>query len=446
MDQRPDLFNPFRNANLTDCQVNALRALSSFFSDDSQSVFLLMGYAGTGKTFLTKGIISWLKQKEYLVEALAPTGRAALVLNRKSGHKAKTIHQEIYEYDLNASIKADGKAVFRLGIREKESAKTVYIVDESSMISNKRTTSEELAFGSGQLLKDLMEFVDLKNYPKTKLIFIGDPGQLPPVGMEYSPALAAKDWIKDFAIVPQKSILKSVVRQQDGSGILQLAHAIRGPLEASQKVELKSLPIHKSNKTLYKRDLIHHFLQLVKRKSLVDTALIVNSNAKALEYNLKIREVLFPNAPGSVQKGDLIMNVQNSYHLENYVMNGETLEVLEIGGSKIVHLTTQIAENERHKIKRYLKPFQKIEESQGRYYVSTRFIFRDLKLRSVGMGTKGPEFSTWVLEHMLFDEGSGLDKYSSRALRADFEQRFRKENEDLFHSSPPEYHRKKSVG
>ena len=161
-------------------QKKIIEKLSEYLADDDFSkIFVLNGYAGTGKTTLIAALVEALKELEIKSVLLAPTGRAAKVLARYAGEKAHTIHKRIYRQRTNA----DYESKFSLNINPERGA--VFIVDEASMLSDH--TSAGALFGSGSLLRDLIEYV--RSGRGCRLILVGDSAQLPPVGSDFSPAL-----------------------------------------------------------------------------------------------------------------------------------------------------------------------------------------------------------------------------------------------------------------
>lgn len=186
----------FAEYQLTEGQAGLVKELDQFLTDKKNNVFLLKGYAGTGKTFITKGLTEYFHAIGRNYVLAAPTGKAAQVIAGKIGCEAYTIHKTIYsmkdivEYrdgDLNGS--ETFKFYAELAVNE-SSVDTVYIIDEASMISDIYSEAEFFRFGSGYLLKDLLKHVNIDhNDHQKKVIFIGDNAQLPPVGMNQSPAL-----------------------------------------------------------------------------------------------------------------------------------------------------------------------------------------------------------------------------------------------------------------
>lgn len=173
MEKRITLKELFSKYILTDGQNSLLDKLDMFLSDNS-TCFLLKGYAGTGKTFMMKGLTDFLKTTKRIFKIAAPTGRAAKVISQKTGHKAYTIHKTIYS---NKDLKEykvkneEGTETFKFYFELKNNAdpnNTVYIIDESSMISNVYSEGEFFRFGSGCLLKDLIKYINFDNNDHNK--------------------------------------------------------------------------------------------------------------------------------------------------------------------------------------------------------------------------------------------------------------------------------------
>ena len=219
------LHDAFSEYNLTDGQRSLVDKLELFLSSREESVFLLKGYAGTGKTFITKGLTEYFRAVGRNYVLAAPTGKASKVIAKKTQSPAYTIHKTIYSFKDISEYKEDnldGSETFKfyaqLAVNEM-SADTVYIVDESSMIADVYHEEEFFRFGTGYLLRDFFKFVNLDhNDHSKKVIFIGDDAQLPPVGMNFSPALDQKYLSREHNIKSTLFELTEVVRQKSDSG------------------------------------------------------------------------------------------------------------------------------------------------------------------------------------------------------------------------------------
>lgn len=289
-------------------------------------VLIVRGYAGTGKTTAISAFINVMKELHYKHILLAPTGRAAKVLSNYSGMQAKTIHKQIYR---QKSL-SDKEARFRLDFNK--SRDTVYIVDEASLITV-GTGMESTIFGSGDLLEDMLSY--MRQNPGNKLILMGDSAQLPPIGLEESPALDP-DYVSQFADVDMVT-LTEVVRQAGESGILYNATKLRMQIEEGE-------PAHPQFccegfddfKKLSGGELIEELDGAISKYGLDEVVVLCRSNMRANKYNLGIRQtVLFMEE--QLTRGDKLMIVKNCYQfLEDipqldFIANGDVAELVRIG-------------------------------------------------------------------------------------------------------------------
>ena len=194
-------------------QLAAFENIKDFLYDPSSQVFIIKGYAGTGKTTLIKHICDFLDTIEVPFLLTAPTGRAARILSEKTKLSAKTIHSTIYNpsfSDFDDEENEDEILLFSTK-SDNEFADTVMIIDEASMISDKIYEGSQLQFGSGSLLKDIIAFMNLQSNNNNKIIFVGDPAQLPPVNDPLSPALS-KDYLKEnYKLNVIETTLKEII-------------------------------------------------------------------------------------------------------------------------------------------------------------------------------------------------------------------------------------------
>ncbi len=187
------------NIQLTQEQSAALQAIQSFVLDDKQDAFILRGSAGTGKTTLIAKLVDTLDSMSLTYGLLAPTGRAARILGNKikqlsptAQSEGRTIHSAIYtlnhmEVNEGAETANDPGLRMFFPLREEEPAVSLFVIDESSMVGDKETMGDVMQFGSGRLLKDVVTYARMRRPGRsddhiTKLLFVGDPAQLPPVG------------------------------------------------------------------------------------------------------------------------------------------------------------------------------------------------------------------------------------------------------------------------
>ena len=309
-------------------QDNALQMVSKFLlSQNYEELFLLKGYAGTGKTSIVGTLVknSWKINKNLVL--LAPTGRAAKVISSYSNKEAFTIHKKIYY----PKSKKGGGISFSL--QKNKHKNTIFIVDESSMIPD--TSPDSILFDKGSLLSDLIQYVYSGH--QCKLILIGDTAQLPPIKLDISPALDKVTLENYFNKKVVTIELDEVVRQEKGSGILWNASIIRQSLEDefydTFKFEKENFP-----------DIIRPYDGQELMSALEDSYLnsgdeesvfIVRSNKRAFLYNQNIRSrILYKEEELSV--GDHLMVVKNNYFwLETtseagFIANGDIIEILEI--------------------------------------------------------------------------------------------------------------------
>ncbi len=311
---------------LTHSQSKLTDLISDFIVDrDKNDVFIIKGYAGTGKTTFINTLVKTFKELKMKSVLLAPTGRAAKVISAYSKTKAYTIHKKIYR---QKSAK-DGFGEFVLNINLYSD--TYFIVDEASMISNR--SFDNSIFGSGKLLDDLIEFVF--NNKNCKLILVGDTAQLPPIGLNISPALEVKTF-DDYFLKAIESTLTDVVRQTKESGVLSNATNIRlnisKEISGFPKIILKGFfDIKKINGS----ELIDLITESYDKFGIENTIIITRSNKRANRYNAGIRnQILWKEEEISI--GDYLMVVKNNYFwLDDnqdidFIANGDTAEIVRI--------------------------------------------------------------------------------------------------------------------
>ena len=307
-------------------QSEALKKLAAYICDNTNDIiFLLTGYAGTGKTSIISSIVRTLEILRLKSVLLAPTGRAAKVLASYAGKQAFTIHKKIYR---QKSMK-EGIGSFVLDRNTARNA--FFIVDEASMISN--SSNETSIFGSGKVLDDLIEYV--YSGIDCKLIIVGDTAQLPPVGSAVSPALDP-EVLKDSGFGLISAELKHVVRQSETSGILMNATQIRNQIDENNLAH-PSIDCTNFNDMvrLSGEELIEEISNSYGAAGLEGTIIVVNSNKQANRYNQGIRNRIFFREE-EISPGDMIMVVKNKYFPEDeegkigFIANGDIAEVVKI--------------------------------------------------------------------------------------------------------------------
>ena len=307
-------------------QSDCMQLLAKFVSDNTNDViFLMTGYAGTGKTSVIASLVAALNTLRLKSVLLAPTGRAAKVLRSYSGKEAYTIHRKIYRQ--KSATDGIGKFVLDRNLHKE----TFFIVDEASMIPDE--SSEGSMFGSGRLLEDLLEYV----YTGTdcKLILVGDVAQLPPVGSVVSPALDV-NVLKATGFALETFELHQVIRQSEGSGILMNATAVRQQVtDGDLSVPELVLKGYSDIERLGGNDLIERLAESYDRCGTDGAIVVVNSNNLANRYNQGIRNRVFFREE-EISTGDIIMVVKNNYFWlkdeENtsFIANGDIAEVRRI--------------------------------------------------------------------------------------------------------------------
>tara|TARA_R110002072_G_scaffold22432_1_gene78696 strand:+ start:16269 stop:17690 length:1422 start_codon:yes stop_codon:yes gene_type:complete len=316
----------------TQVQDVVLQKISEFLvSSNSEDLFLLKGYAGTGKTTIISTVVNHLWELKKKAVLMAPTGRAAKVISNYSGKEAFTIHKKIY------FPKAQKGGGVTFSLQPNKHRDTFFIVDEASMIGD--STSESKLFENGSLLDDLMQYV-YSGYG-CKLILIGDTAQLPPVKMELSPALDEQTLSNYYNKEVIAIELNEVVRQKEESGILHNATLLRQTLEngfyEDFKFNLQNFKdIIKPEDGYELQDAINDAYNVLGKE---DTVIILRSNKRANLFNENIRSrILFQES--ELATGDYLMVVKNNYFWvkptsdAGFIANGDIIEILEIHNFK----------------------------------------------------------------------------------------------------------------
>ncbi len=313
---------------LTRQQDKVFERIKDFVNSDA-SVFILRGYAGTGKTTMVRVIADYLAQSRD-VRLMAPTGRAARVLASKTERDATTIHKAIYEracvVSKNVADVAESEFKFVFPIHENDhEGKVIAIVDESSMVCSRKIEHELFVFGTDNLLEDLLTFVR-PNYGG-KIIFVGDPAQLPPVGEPVSNALRAEYFEKQGLKVMEDE-LTEVLRQKGDSIILKNAMMIRDLLKKDKRNCLVFEEKKDDVETVSSGEFLNKYLEYRKQSSRHDSVVICYSNMAASRYNKDIRSALY-GGDVPLKVNDILLITHNNYRLGR--MNGEFVPVLDVG-------------------------------------------------------------------------------------------------------------------
>lgn len=354
-------------------QQETFNRLKAFVKDRVVNTFILSGYAGTGKTLLVQEFAKYLKKEKKKFMLLATTGRAAAVLRGKTELPTSTIHGALYSFSKvdgddeqipdDAPIDAFGQMRLVFAPNEKLSEECVYIVDEASMLAseNKDNETSFAVFGSGDLLPDLLHAIG-----RNKIIFVGDPAQLPPVHQPNSPALDI-DWLTANGRVVAKATLNEIMRTEKDNDILKVASEVRNGigkpllhykwprLAARNRNNCKIVPDGNSLFLEY----YSNFLQY----GSTGTIGIAHSNKACNHLNKFFRLRLFPGSNEILNEGEVLMVTQNNYIVP--LSNGDFIKIKSLGeisekvgllfqNVKIEHLET----GKVYEIKMALNPLQ----------------------------------------------------------------------------------------
>ena len=292
-------------------------------SQQSEMLFMLKGYAGTGKTSIIGALIKVIDELKQKAVLMAPTGRAAKVFSSYANHPAFTIHKKIYRQ------KSISEYAFQLA--ENLHKHTLFIVDEASMINN---SSGKSIFGSGALLDDLISYV--YSGEGCRLLLIGDDAQLPPVGDNYSPALE-KSKLESYGFSVIDFGLTQVVRQSEKSGILFNATTIRNLINEQRIAEKPTFTLagYADIQKLSGEDIIEAINSTYNKVGIENSIIITRSNKRAAIYNKGIRYQVLQKED-ELSTGDLLMIGKNNYfwskNYENleFIANGDIMEVVRI--------------------------------------------------------------------------------------------------------------------
>ncbi len=312
-------------------QQYALNLLRKFVDSEKDQVFVLNGYAGTGKTSLIKILIGFLAGRDMPFGLMASTGRASKILTEKAGFNASTIHKTVYSLDVS-ELKEESKTKhirFRIKANQDDS-KTIYIIDESSMIADSLLAQSFTQFGTGSLLNDVFTYLDGR-----KVVFVGDKAQLPPINGNFSPALDLDYLAKKYRITGKSFTLKDVMRYGSSApglafnagNLTQILHS--GNFDHPLKIKVSSF----SHMKVYGLDtrMIQDYCRLFREYGYQEVIFIAYSNRLVASLNLEIRKLLYGNTLPDLVKGEILMVQQNNYKHNLY--NGDHIELVDIAGA-----------------------------------------------------------------------------------------------------------------
>ncbi len=400
-----DCYNEYQ---LTQGQKELVERLAYFISDRTQNVFLLRGYAGTGKTFITKGLTDYLSLTKRNYKLAAPTGKASKVLATKTGQEARTIHSHIYNFGDLIEYRDENNPdtyKFYTNLKTNEDASnTVYIVDEASMISDCYSDGEFIRFGSGYLLNDLLKYINIdQNDHQKKVIFIGDNAQLPPVGMNNSPALNPNYLFNKYNLTINEFELTDVVRQKNGSGVIENALKIRDNLKKNEfnqlNFDLSAVDIQE----ISEKDCIQCYLDTCNHKINSESIVVAYSNADVQSYNKAIRQYFFPNQE-IICAGDKVMSLRNIQIDNLKVYNGDFGLVRKVSPQteeRVITLRKKLKSGEVEKIE-------------------IKLSFRDVEIGFRNEDGQAIFVEKKIIENVLYSDNAMLSSDEQKALYIDF--------------------------
>ena len=407
----------------TPSQKAAIEAFDDFLNDKGTHAFILKGAAGTGKTTITRIMVDMVRRKfnraDSDVVLMAPTGRAADILTKRTGLPAATIHRSIYRLD-KIELLSDNKSEHNAKGSKTEKGKaesndtgerklhfaladnvfasngdTVIFVDEASMVSDNFSSNDDFVFGSGRLLHDLLTVIR-----RHKIVFIGDYAQLPPVGMTISPALSSEYLSQKYGVKTTEAFLSEIVRQDTGA-IIDNAVRLRNAIDAKRFVDLR---ISIGSDVSISDSITDDYMACP--DSTFNKIIVTQSNASARNYNAEIRRRLWgDNAPRLVVGEPLVVS-QNHYG-NPILFNGTIIRIEPCSdATSVVSRTIQM-------------PQRLLENGQR---VKLPFTLRFHKVRLYGSDNiYAPEF--YILDNFLDSESPSLGHDLTAALFIDFKIR-----------------------
>lgn len=403
----------FTQYNLTDGQNLLVEELDKFLLDNSPC-FLLKGYAGTGKTFMMKGLTDYLTEIKKCFRIAAPTGRAAKVISQKTKQKTSTIHKLIYSNKDLKEFKVrdeDGTETFKFEyeLRNNEDPNgTIYIIDEASMLSDIYSETEFFRFGSGSLLKDLIKYVNFSSLNNgKKVIFIGDDAQLPPVNMNFSPALDRNYLNENYSLISSEFELTEIVRQKVDSGILHNATKLRKALKNNVFNQVDINTGFEDIIGIKYDELLSKYLSACNNSLDHQTIIIAYSNSSVKEYNDFVRSYFFPNQT-TIAIGDRIILVGNNYNYPQMeLLNGDFGTIKDVAALNEIRTIS---------LKRKDKKSEIVE-------VKVPLIFRNVTATFMDNDFKSHNIECKIIENLVHSQHRDLSTDETNALYIDFKIR-----------------------
>jgi AAA domain/UvrD-like helicase C-terminal domain len=375
-------------------QKEVFKAIQKFLNHPGPDTFVLRGYAGTGKTFLMQHLAKWLKANHQNFCLLASTGRAATVLRGKTGFDTRTVHSDLYNFsgvdgdhdDIpeDAPVDQYGQMSLQFLLRQPDEERCLYIVDESSMLSSVPTEDSIAAFGSGILLNDFFDAIG-----SNKIIFVGDPCQLPPIGQEYSPSLSTK-WLARKGRMTVSYTLETIERNKTDNDIPLMAMGIREMLDQENWPVWPKLPAaNRTNVKLHasREQLFQTYLERFKKIGPNGALAIARSNAAVYFVNKAFRAALYGQEGMPLQVNDVLLVNRNNYKVP--LTNGDFVQIKSLGA-----------------ITKHLN-----------------LLFQSVKVEALA---SGDEYELLLSLDVLHGNSSQFSKEQSRELMIDFSNRMKK--------------------
>lgn len=401
--QTMSIFNHFQHFTLTNDQKLAIEKINTFLESD-QRIFILKGYAGSGKTTLLRGVAEYLEELGKNYQLMAPTGRAAKIINQKTGITATTVHKGIYSFSDLQEIESkneDESVSYKYSYKiwnNRDVHHSILLIDEASMVSDVYSEGEFFRFGSGRLLSDLIEYSHIQDSTSIgKIIFIGDPAQLPPIGMNFSPALDENYLATKFNLKIASAEMKEVKRQDVDNGILLAASKIRKCLTSGY---FNDFDLRENRKDIFNPN-YEDFLGIYKAQQ-GTKIIIAYKNKTAADLNKMIRFDKY-GSDVPVQSGDTIIIGGNNYR--KGIMNGEF---------GIAISTDNLA------VSREIRFFKK-----GGGTTSVVLTWRMISLMMPDDSSQSKTVTGYALENYLYGDAT-LTSAEQQALYVDFRNRFPK--------------------
>ncbi len=402
-------------------QAEALKQFELFFRS-SKRCFILRGYAGTGKTFLIARMAQTLLNKGIQVLLMAPTGRAAKILSQKTKRDAYTIHKSIYNFQRiteSGSNEKDLKLNFGLKEDILPNTNIVAFIDEASMVSDHNIKGEFTRFGSGRILTDLLEYLRITLQGQlSKIVFVGDPAQLPPVGTDDSPALDPEYIRKHFNIDSSFYEMTEVVRQEINNPILSVAKMIREKISSNTF----NISINASPPSIYPimlHEIAERYLLENKNTLLPKMVCIAHKNSECLDINKTIRTKRFGDFTNkSITETDVLLVIRNN--IRTGLMNGDIVFVLSVDEkteSAIIPVRNNTVELvfrdikilvDNNELKNEILPCKILENTLnniGNDISSDEFValYKHFKIRNPKLKPNTPEFSQTILKDPYYN-------------------------------------------